>query len=216
MSCGIIIGSAGVGAEIEILNKIIAENNPYIIAADGGMGVCLKEGIMPHEWIGDMDSSSGDFMDKVRECFPKTKVSTCSPIKDDTDMAIAANILHGKGCDVIHIFGGLGGNRGEHSIANIQLMHFYLLKDIRLIMYSENSKYYLLRRELRNYSDKERGYISVFSLTDKAEVKIKGFKYEYEGMMTNSEAIGVSNEFVGKDAYIHVSEGIALIIESGQ
>lgn len=217
---GIIVGAAGLHDEknilLEYINKAKSVNGQemYIIAADGGMSFFVEEEICPNEWIGDMDSASSILKDKVKDKFPNIRINACSPIKDDTDMAIAANILINNGCDNILIFGGMGGSRIEHSIANIQLMHHLILQDIKVTMYSENSIMYCVKDAEVCFDEKETGYISVFSLSDSSEIDIKGLFYEYTGMLSCSYALGVSNEFCGKSSSINVKNGVVLVVQS--
>lgn len=58
------------------------------------------------------------------------------------------------------------------------------------------------------------GYISVFSMSEKAEgVSIQGLKYTLEnGTLTNDYPLGVSNEFIGRTARIAVESGTLLVV----
>lgn len=213
---GIIVGASPIGSEKKILFQLIEENEVYIIAADGGMKFLLENDIKPDLWMGDMDSVKDDIRDKVEERYPELLISSCSPIKDDTDTALALYVITNEGIKDIHVFGGMGGRRPEHSIANIQLMHHYALRSIKVFMYSENSSYYVISNSSIEYEKDATGYISVFSLSDVSKLKIEGLFYEYEGELSNSYALGVSNEFCGKKARIAVENGVILIIQSGK
>lgn len=211
---GILVGSAPIGKEKTIFQRLLNEKDTYTIAADGGINLFLEEKVEPDEWIGDMDSATSYQSQGVRDLFPKCIANACSPIKDDTDTAMGVKRLFEIGCEQVYVFGGMGGNRSEHSIANIQLMHHYALNNQKVIMYSDKSEYYILKDENRTYSCEEEGFISVFALTDSAEVSIKGLFYEYEGLLNNSYALGVSNEFCHKEANIEVRAGVILIIRT--
>lgn len=54
-----------------------------------------------------------------------------------------------------------------------------------------------------------RGYLSLFSLGEKAEgVNIRGMKYELnDATVTNDFPIGISNEFMGQEATVSVRQG---------
>lgn len=207
---GIIVGSVPLGMELSVLNDIINSNtreNTYIIAADGGLDNLLEAGIQPDEWVGDMDSTR---IDRISEHIPVKKVS---PIKDETDMELALKLIAGWECKTIYIFGGTGGKRIEHTFANIQLMHNYAKKGIRIYMVSNECTMFVLTKGFVSLGAKDAGYVSVFSLTDISEnVSIKGLFYEYEGNLVNTNALGVSNEYVGKEAVISVENGALLIV----
>lgn len=218
---GIIIGSAPIGSERAMLLDMLSgrieksnNNDSYVIAADGGIKILYDLDVCPDEWIGDMDSSGTELYEMVKAKFPDVMINSCSPIKDDTDMAIAADILVRKGCNNIYIFGGMGGKRIEHSIANIQLMHHLVDKEVFTTIFSENSIMYCLKNREMVYDENETGFVSVFALSDTANVEISGLFYPYEGAIRNSYALGVSNEFVGKPAKIKVTDGTILVVKS--
>lgn len=213
---GILVGAAPIEEERAKLTELLSKENVYTVAADGGIGFFIENHIEPDEWIGDMDSADAGFTGLVRQMFPTLKEDTCSPIKDDTDTAIGVEILFANNCDEVYIFGGMGGARPEHGIANIQLMHHYAQYGKKIYIYSGNSEYYILSNETKHFSEDEKGYISVFSLTDLSEVDLRGLFYEYSGKLTNAYALGVSNEFCNRPASISVSEGIVLVIRSGK
>ena len=143
----------------------------------------------------------------------KIKKKELSPIKDDTDMALAVEDAVANGCEEIVIFGGLGGARMSHTFANVQLVHRFARKGISIRMYSETNTVQVIVNGSLQLPKKDNGFISIFALTDKAKgVSIKNLFYEYEGDLTNDVALGVSNEFCGKEACVSVSDGALLII----
>ena len=59
------------------------------------------------------------------------------------------------------------------------------------------------------------GYVSVFALSETAEVSIHNMKYELtDTVITNDFPIGISNELIGKPAEISVKNGTILLILS--
>lgn len=219
---GIVVGAAPIKKEKDYLIHLIRNSKEaYIVAADGGIEFFLKESeIEPNEWIGDMDSTDSKriLVRDVKNAFPNLVIKTCSPIKDDTDMAIGLKILAEQNCKSCYIFGGVGGDRFDHTFANIALMYGYAKKHIDVKLVSNDSIIHVLNSEGEvvslNYEKRDSGIISIFSLTDKTEiVKIEGLFYEYEGPLYNYKALGVSNEFCGKPARLTVKDGAILIID---
>lgn len=223
---GIVVGAAPIGKEKEHLLELVNGENVYVVAADGGFEVLQNENIVPDEWVGDMDSISPGclkMLDSV--CFSKRdemhiddyrgiKITHVSPIKDYTDMEMGLEKIFEAGCDTAIIFGGIGGERIEHSLANIQLIYKYALMGKKVIIVADNRQMFAIHNNTMTFSVNERGYISVFSLSEIARnVCIKGLKYEFEGNLTNHNAIGVSNEFCGKESSISVEEGTLLIVK---
>lgn len=141
------------------------------------------------------------------------KTTEVSPIKNDTDMAMAVQHALENGCDEIIIYGGTGGERMAHTFANIQLLHHYAKQGINITMVSERNRMFVLYENAIDFPKRDEGFVSIFALTDFAEgVQIKGLFYEFEGVLTNDLALGVSNEFCGKPARISVAKGALLIV----
>ena len=64
------------------------------------------------------------------------------------------------------------------------------------------------------FSSQQRGFLSLFSLGERAEgVTIRHMKYELDrAEVTNDFPVGVSNEFIGEPASITVEKGTLLVI----
>ena len=89
--------------------------NDLIIAADGGLKYCERDGIKPDIIIGDFDSSYQIPTGNNVMVFPVKK--------DDTDTLLAIKEAIRLGYNRIIISGGVGGEL-DHLIANIQSLIF--------------------------------------------------------------------------------------------
>ncbi len=193
-----------VGAGEFFEKEIKKSENDLLIAADGGLLNLDKVGLIPDIIVGDFDSLG---------YVPKHEnIIALSRDKDITDTW--AGILEGikKGYKKFRIYGGVG-KRESHTFANFQ----NLIKLTKMGFYGE----IVGEREIITaacdgeivFDKSHKGFISVFSHSDKSVVCEKGFKYEINNkILTNDEPLGVSNEFIGQDAQIAVSDGIILII----
>lgn len=210
---GIIVGAAPIDKEKQyIIDKVnlLLRENVYIIAADGGIELLQRIGITPDEWVGDMDSVDSSFSCEDND-ITTIKVS---PIKDETDMELAIERALRASCTDVLIFGGMGGSRMEHTLANIQLIYGYAKKGIGVRMISKTRRLSVLVNNQVSLGVRDKGYVSIFSLSDVSKnVSISGLFYEYQGDLINSYALGVSNEFNGNEAIISVKEGALLIVE---
>lgn len=194
------------GCSAKIKNKDI-----YVVVADGGLKFLLKNGMLPDFFVGDLDSVEleGALKDMLND-IPKKIV----PVeKDDTDMALAVAKAYEKGYRNILLYGGCGGARISHTLANIQMMSFYAKKGCSLQMLGDGVRLEILHNASKTLSAAMKGSISVICLSDIAEgVTIQGLKYEYTGALTSDRTLGVSNSFVGKDAMVSVENGTLLLV----
>lgn len=177
----------------------------YIIAADSGLVYIEEAGYEPDLIVGDFDSLGYR---------PKSENVICHPTeKDDTDMALAAEIALAKGYCRLYIFGAAGG-RLDHTLANLQLMTKLCMQGVEVFFLNPDCTVTAIRESTLHFTKEYRGIISVFAASDTAEgVTIKGLKYTLEqAALTGNKALGVSNEFTGEPATISVRNGVLWIV----
>lgn len=176
-----------------------------IIAADKGYDAALRLNLDIDFVVGDFDS-----LGFVPDC---DNVIRHSCEKDETDTALAVRKAFELGCDELYIYGAVGG-RIDHSVANFQLICDIAKKGKKAYLFGDGFKITAVCNSNLKLDARENGIVSVFCIGNSAKgVNIKGLKYElcdYE--MSPFEALGVSNEFIGKDAQITVSDGVLLIM----
>ena len=178
----------------------------YVIAADRGLDYCLKAGITPDLAVGDFDSAVSAVPEGV-ECV------RVSPIKDDTDAALAAEIAVERGYSDIRFFCALGG-RLDHTLGNIALLYHLKKNGIRARIISEDTEVFFLLNESAEIP-KNDGFLSVFSYEESVVVSISGAKYPIDRkLLTNDVTLGVSNEITAAEAVVTAHRGAALIVLS--
>ena len=181
------------------------QKNDYVVAADGGWLACQQCGIEPTVLLGDFDSMQTvpDFSNVLR--FPVEK--------DDTDMMLAIKEGLAKGEKEFHLYGGMGGRRTDHTIANLQALLYLAKHGARGWLYGDGEVYTVICDESRKFSARPSGILSVFCLGADAEgVTIRGGQYEVENVTLSAEfPLGVSNHFVGKPIVVSVKKGSLLI-----
>jgi len=175
-----------------------------VIAADGGYACLRKAGIRPDLVIGDFDSLGS------APC--EAQVITLPTVKDVTDTWAAIECGIERGYEEFHLYGCTGG-RAEHTLANIQTAASLAGRGMRCLIFGKEQIITAISGSITFPADC-RGFVSVFSHTDRCSgVSLKGLKYELEDAeLTNLFPLGVSNEFVGKEAAITIGSGIAVVV----
>ena len=208
----ILIGAGETDAKMAEVIKYGMRKEDYIIALDGGLAFCMEHGIEPDRIVGDFDSLPLKKQELLNN-YPEEIIYRLPCEKDDTDTLAALSMLVDLGYESFTIYGGLGG-RLSHTMANIQSLLYLKEQGLHGELIGVDSRIFLVKDEKIILPEKEKGYISVFAYSQKAEgVTLKNLKYEIENVeLTNSFPIGVSNEFVGKEAEISVKNGVLLIV----
>ena len=181
------------------------DEGDYIIAADAGWLACRAVQIIPDLLLGDFDS-----LGTVPEfsCVERVPVE-----KDDTDMMLAVKRGLALGHREFHLYGGMGGRRTDHTIANLQTLLYLARRGALGWLYGEGEIYTAIHEEEIVLPAREKGLLSVFCLgTDAEGVSIRGAHYELEnGTLTAAFPLGVSNHFVGRPVSIRVERGSLLL-----
>ena len=173
----------------------------FVIAADAGYRTCQQAGIVPDLLLGDFDSMDQPDFPNIRR----------SPVeKDDTDTMLAVKTALEEGCDTVYIYGGTGGKRLDHTLANLQTLLFLRRRGARGYLYDDDFVWTVIENEsLTVEKTVEWGLLSAFCLGDRAEgIDETGFQYPLsDAVLTPEFPLGVSNEFLGKKSFIHVEKG---------
>lgn len=173
-----------------------------VIAADGGYRICLREGVRPDLLLGDFDSMEppADF-EHIRRL----------PVeKDDTDAMAALKTGLEQACDTFYIYGGTGGKRLDHTLANLQSLLFLRRRGARGFLYGDDFVWTVLENEaLTVQRTVEWGLFSAFCLGDRAEgVEEEGFQYPLKDAVLSPDfPLGVSNHILEPSARIAVRRG---------
>ena len=206
-----------IGAGDLTISEIPIGENDLCIAVDGGYEYCKLLEITPDYILGDFDSISEKEAEGVAEIAKseEDKVIILPVEKDDTDMLAAIKVGLSKGYQSFRIYGGMGG-RIEHTIANIQCLLYLKEHDAVGYLMDGTGMILVAKEEEISFQDSLEGYMSLFSMGDKATVTIENMKYLLkEQEVTNSFPIGISNEFVlGEKGKVTVHEGSVMMIVS--
>jgi thiamine pyrophosphokinase len=135
--------------------------------------------------------------------------------KDDSDVGIAIEYGYDKGYKSFILYGCIGG-RFDHSFANVQLLSKIAERGGRGFIVGEKTIITVIKNSELEINGK--GYISVFSLSDKSEgVTLENLKYTLsDSALENSFPLGLSNEFINENtpALLRVQNGVLLVVIS--
>ncbi len=187
-----------------------ADTDDFIICADGGYRYKDILGRDCNFIVGDFDSLGA---------VPEEENKFVAPCeKDETDMMLAVDFGYSKGYREFVLFGALGGERSDHSVANIQLLHYIASKGAKGTIVHGDEVFTSFKNDALYLKNDLKGYISVFSLSDESRgVSIRNLKYTLENATLNSyNPVGVSNEFIGEKAEIVVKDGVLLVVYKKQ
>ena len=178
------------------------EPEDLVIAADAGYRTCRELGIVPDLLLGDFDSMEQpeDFANIHR-----------SPVeKDDTDTMLAVKTGLEQGCGEFYLYGGTGGRRLDHTLANLQTLLYLRRRGARGYLYDNDFVWTVIETETRRvHRAVEWGLLSVFCLGDRARgVTETGVQYPLQGAELTAEfPLGVSNHILEPVAMVGVETG---------
>ena len=130
--------------------------------------------------------------------------------KDDTDTQAAVKAALDQGCKTIYIYGGTGGKRLDHTLANLQTIFYIRRQGARGYLYGDDFLWTVIENEsLELKREVDWGFVSVFPLGEQAEgVTEEGLQYRLEnGLLRADTPLGVSNHFDAPTARISVKKG---------
>ena len=175
------------------------------IAADAGLLLCQQEGLRPDLVIGDFDSME---LEGTPEGCVRVPVE-----KDDTDTMLALREGLKRGCTEFHLYGGTGGARLDHTLANLQALGFLARHGARGYLYEEHMVFTALCNGSLTLPARAEGIFSLFCLGAEAQgVSIQGGQYPLDhGALSPFFPLGVSNHFQGRPVHIAVEDGCLIV-----
>ena len=146
----------------------------YVIAADGGYTACRRAGVEPQLLLGDFDS--------LAEVPALPHVERVPVEKDDTDMMLAIKRGLERGETLFHLYGGMGGQRTDHTVANLQALLYLADHGAEGWLHGRGERWTAIRDGSIVFPARPEGILSVFCVGPDAEgVTIRGAQYPLEG-----------------------------------
>ena len=181
----------------------------FLIAAARGYASLRAAGLAPDLIMGDFDSLG--FTPEGDNVLPH------SPIKDDTDLLLAIRWAMERGWRRFVIYGALGGRRLDQTVASFQTLRFLVDHGAKGLLVGDGWNVTLLQNAALRFPADASGWLSVFVSGEEARgVTLRGLKYEITNhTLTCGMPLGVSNEFLGKEARIAVADGALFVLWQG-
>lgn len=176
----------------------------YVIAADGGYAHVKALGLQPNCLLGDFDSLG--YVPDSALVYPVKK--------DDTDAMLAVRRGLELGYREFLLYGTLDGPRLDHTVANLQLLHFLASRGATGWLIGNTAAATAVQNGTARFSAGAEGYFSAFCLGAAARgVTLEGAEYTLEdGTLTPDFPLGASNRFTGKPVRLQVKDGTVLLI----
>ncbi len=200
-----------IGAAPVVSKKVFEEFDPsehFVICADAGYDTAARYGIRPDLIIGDFDSS--------RAKLPKDIRALKLPVqKDETDTMAAVMVGFKLGYTSFVLVGCLGGERFDHSIANINVLLYIANKGGSGVICDEDTKLFVLHGGRLVLTELKGATVSVFPFDGTScNLTYEGLEYplHQQNLTAGSPLMGVSNSIVSNRAEIKVNIGCALIV----
>ncbi len=180
------------------------DSSDLVIAADKGLLSTQKFNISPDYIIGDFDSL---------EYIPTGDNVVIHPKKkDDTDLILAVKTGLNKGFRRFEIYGCLGGERLDHTIATIQTAAFIDENNAIGVLHTNDTSITLLNNNSIYFSGKNEGYVSIFSYSETSVISTEGLLYSVtKKEIKQNYPLGVSNEFKDNTASVTCHSGKAIV-----
>lgn len=175
---------------------------PFFAAVDGGLNYCYKMRLKPDLVVSDLDSVEPE----VLQFYATVPTQIFPRDKDETDLALAINILLQRGFQEIVLFGALG-KRIDHTVGNLHLMYRYA-DQVRMET-EEESVFFLQKQEILHTFTGQ--VISLMPFNGKVTgVVSKGLKWELNQSTLDSFFLSQSNVCLEPTIQLSFEEGALL------
>jgi thiamine pyrophosphokinase len=198
-----------------------ADGIGLVIAADGGARHAAGLAVEIDVWVGDGDSLDADGMAALAAA--GVPMLRADRHKDESDTELAVREAIARGADGIVIVGGLGGQRFDHSLANIGLLTMPELSDRPAVLLDAKTRTSLIRAPgadgapvRRSIRGRTGDLVSLLPYgADVAGVTTERLEYPLtDEVLAAGPARGLSNVRLAADAAVTVRSGLLLVVES--
>ena len=187
-----------------------------VICADSGLDHALALGLMPHVFLGDMDSvSPGALANSQRETWT---VISYDPLKDQTDTELALQYACTHGFTEITLLWG-SGDRIDHVLGVLAALSHQSLRSVHNLVAWIGTDRVEVMHGPRSYNDKVAtgSTVSLMPLGTSVDgVTTQGLQWNLDHeILTSQSARGVSNIAQEATISITIETGVLAIVYPG-
>lgn len=181
-----------------------------VVAADGGTDHARRLGLVPDVVVGDLDSVSEAGLSWVRDAGIEVIEHPADKDATDLDLAIshAASVAH----EVVVVDSGAG--RIDHSTANTLLLASDRFAHVSMTALTQDGIITVVRG-VRTLDAHVGDVVSLLAVAGPATgVTTVGLRWPLtDALLSAGSTLGVSNEFVDRQATVSVDTGVVLAIQ---
>ena len=190
--------------------RLLIQKQDYIICADGGIRHAQALGVSPDLILGDMDSAEKDQLQKFQDA--KISIELFPQDKNETDLELALKRALAWGPEKIVIMAALGG-RLDQTLANITLLTDPRLSLIDVRLDDGVEEIFFCRDQVRVRGRRGELVSLIPWGSAVSEIKTEGLKWALNAETLYPERTrGISNELLGKSAFISIGSGLLLVV----
>ncbi len=190
--------------------------SPRMVAADGGAAKALAAGYVPDIVVGDLDSLDSDVRIELERGGVEFLVADADKDESDTELCVLTALRGGAGR--ISILGALGGDRPEHSVANLLLLADPRLDGIEIEILAAGSRVTRVGTSAGPGEAQITGelgdFVSLFPLGAGVEgITTEGLRFALrDESLSLGRTRGLSNELVAEPARVTTRRGCLLVV----
>jgi len=183
-----------------------------VIAADGGLEIADRLGLVVDVVVGDLDSADPAAVARARDAGAEIEQHPAD--KDATDLELALDAAAARGCRRVIVVGGSGPERIDHLLANAGLLAAPRYRAMALEWRIGHTRVVPVHATV--VVEGEPGdIVSIVPVGGTATVTTSGLQWSLEDEIVDPHATrSISNRLIGDVAEVSVSAGRALVVHT--
>ena len=205
----LLVAAAPVAGSVDLVARLAAESD-FVIAVDGGGGVCFDAGVHPDVVLGDFDSLSPQALDRLRAA--GSRIVEFPADKNQTDLELALEVARSHGAESVMVTAAASG-RLDHTLGALGALAG--AADLRPELIEPSMNAYVLGETGRR--DLDVGHvgatISLIAWGGSCSVTVSGVRWPLKSHPLSADSgLGISNIVTADEAHVEIESGRLLVI----